>query len=46
MSMVANAVQAAQAKATRSLNFKKLIKKNVIERKGRGWSTYYQRKES
>jgi len=30
-----------RAKATRALDFKKLIKLNLIERKGKGKSTYY-----
>lgn len=33
-----------RAKATRSLDFKKLVELGIIERKGRGRSTYYQRK--
>ncbi len=41
----AYAAQTERAKATRSLDFKKLIQMGMIERKGRGRSTYYQRKE-
>ena len=37
------AQRTARAKATRSLDFKKLIEMGKIERKGRGRSTYYQR---
>ncbi len=33
-----------RAKATRSLDFRALIEMGIIERKGRGRSTYYQRK--
>ena len=33
-----------RAKATRSLDFRKLVEMGIIERKGRGRSTYYQRK--
>jgi len=39
------AKQTERAKATRSLDFKTLIEMGVIERKGRGRSTYYQRKQ-
>ncbi|MEM7532289.1 MAG: Fic family protein [Chloroflexota bacterium] len=35
--------QTTRAKATRSLDFKRLIEVGLIERKGRGRSTYYQR---
>lgn len=38
------AARTTRAKATRSLDFKKLIELGVIERKGRGRNTYYQRK--
>lgn len=33
-----------RAKATRSLDFRTLVEMEIIERKGRGRSTYYQRK--
>ncbi len=33
-----------RAKATRSLDFRKLIELGIIERRGRGRSTYYQRR--
>ena len=33
-----------RAKATRSLDFKKLIEMGLIERKGKGKATYYQHK--
>ncbi len=39
------AAQTERAKATRSLDFKKLMEMGMIERKGRGRSTYYERKE-
>ena len=35
--------QTERAKATRSLDFKRLIEMGIIERKGKGRSTYYQR---
>ncbi len=38
------AQQTDRAKATRSLDFRKLVEMGIIERKGRGRSTYYQRK--
>ena len=38
------AAQTNRAKATRILDFKKLIEMGMIERKGRGRSTYYTRK--
>jgi len=34
--------EAQRAKATRSLDFKQLIELGIIERKGRGRSTYYE----
>ncbi len=38
------AAETTRAKATRSLDFKKLVELGIIERKGRGRSTYYQRR--
>jgi len=38
------AAQTERAKATRSLDFKKLIELGLIERQGRGRSTYYTRR--